>query len=166
MRHYRFPSGADESGGGAPGPLGHYVLRLDPGEELIQSLAQFALEQKVEAGYAVGLGSFDQVLLGYLDPETNEYVRRRFDERLEVAHMTGTFSMEGDRPHVHVHAVVAPRELLAYAGHVHEATVGAVMELFLTRFPGRLDRLPVAGQAFPGLFLPGEPPPDGAPQAK
>jgi predicted DNA-binding protein with PD1-like motif len=139
---------------------GRYVVRLGPGEDLLASLESLAEDEDIDAGYVIGIGSVDRITLGYLDRETNEYLRRRFDEALEVAQLTGSFSREGDDRFVHVHAVVAPRELLAYGGHVHEATVGAVMELFVTTLPDRLDRLPVEGQPFPGLFLPGESPPE------
>lgn len=149
MRHHHFGDG-------------RYALRLDPGEELIASLAAFAQAEEIEAGYVTGLGSVERVTLGFFDIETSEYVRRRFDEPLEVAQLTGTFSREGDKPFVHVHAVVAPRELLAYGGHVHSATVGLVMELFVTRLPGRLDRFPLPGKPILALCLPGEPPPEGS----
>jgi predicted DNA-binding protein with PD1-like motif len=138
---------------------GRYVLRLDAGDDLISSLADLADREHIDAGHVTGLGSVERITLGFLDPEVHEYVRRRFEEPMEVAQLTGTISVEGDRHFVHLHAVVAPRELLAYGGHVHDATVGVVMELFVTRFPGALTRLPVAGQPFPGLFLPGESPP-------
>ncbi len=67
---------------------------------------------------------------------------------------------------VHAHAVVGPREMLAYAGHVHAARVGVVLEAFVTALPGRLERHPLPGQPFLGLFLPGEEPPaeDAAPR--
>ncbi len=138
---------------------GRFVLRLDPGDEVIHSLAEFADQEGIDAGHVTGLGSVEKITLGFLDPEAQEYVRRRFEEPMEVAQLTGTISVEGDRHFVHLHAVVAPRELLAYGGHVHDATVGAVMELFVTRFAGALLRLPVEGQPFPSLFLPGEAPP-------
>ena len=108
-----------------------------------------------------GLGSFDQVVLGFLDREAGEYVKRRFEEPMEVGQLTGTVSMAEDKPFLHVHAVVGPRELLAYTGHVHSARVGAVMELFVMSFPGRLERHEVEGVPFPALFLPGETPPEG-----
>ena len=143
-----------------------YVLRLDPGDDLLPSLTAFAEQEGIEAGHVSGLGAVERITLGFLDPETKEYVKRRFEEAMEVATLTGTISREGDRPFVHLHAVVAPRELLAYGGHVHAASVGAVLELVITELPGRLERVPVPGQPFPGLLLPGESPPgeDAAPQ--
>ncbi|MFV1960181.1 MAG: PPC domain-containing DNA-binding protein [Planctomycetota bacterium] len=147
MRHHEFGDG-------------RILLRLDPGEEVIGSLAAFAAREQITAGYVTGLGSVERLVLGFLDPQVGEYVKRTFEEPMEVAQLTGSISMDGDRPFVHAHAVVAPRELLAYAGHVHEARVGAVMELFVTRLPGRLERRVLPDQPFLALFLPGEAPPE------
>ena len=67
---------------------------------------------------------------------------RRFDEPMEVGNLTGTISVAADdgRPFVHLHAVLAPRELIAYSGHVHEARTGAVMEIIVWSFPVKLER--------------------------
>lgn len=148
MRHHHFGDG-------------RYVVRLDPGEDLLGQLHAFAAEEDIKAGHVTGLGSVDKITLGFLDPDAKEYVRRTFEEPMEVAQLTASISTDGDKPMVHAHAVVAPRELLAYAGHVHQARVGAVMELFVTRFEGTLRRLPIPDQPFLGLFLPGEEPPEG-----
>jgi predicted DNA-binding protein with PD1-like motif len=138
---------------------GRYVIRLDPGEDLLGQLHAFAAEMDIQAGHVTGLGSVDKLTLGFLDPEVNEYKKRTFEEPMEVAQLTASISIDGDRPMVHAHIVVAPRELLAYAGHVHSARVGAVMELFVTKLPGRLERHVVPDLPFLGLFLPGETPP-------
>ena len=149
MRHHDF-------GGG------RHVLRLDPGEDVLESIRHLAEKERITAGTLSGLGSVDVVTLGFLDPKENAYSKRRFEERMEVASLAGSLSMDGDRVHVHLHAVVAPREFLAYAGHVHDAKVGAVLEVFLTSLPGRLERVAVEGQPFPALLLPGEPKPKPA----
>lgn len=144
---------------------GRHVLRLDPGEDVIASLRRLAEEQRITAGTIAGLGSVDEITLGFLDAAANEYMKRRFEERMEVASLSGSISMEDDRPHIHLHAVVAPREFLAYAGHVHEAKVGAALEIYITALPGTLKRVAVEGQPFPRLLLPGEPAPTAEKQA-
>ncbi len=77
-----------------------------------------------------------------------------------VATLSGTISVAASdgRPFVHLHAVLAPRELIAYSGHVHEARTGAVMEILLDTFPVRLERHVVPDKPFPWLVLPGERP--------
>lgn len=138
---------------------GRHVLRLDPGEDVLESIRALAEKTKITAGTVTGLGSVDVVTLGFLEPVEKTYVKRRFEERMEVASLSGSLSMDGERVHVHLHAVVSPREFVAYAGHVHDAKVGAVLEVFLTALPGRLERVAVEGQPFPALLLPGEPKP-------
>jgi predicted DNA-binding protein with PD1-like motif len=135
---------------------GRHVLRLDPGEDVLDAIRHMAEKEKITAGTVTGLGSVDVVTLGFLDPTEHAYVKRRFEERMEVASLSGSLSMDGERVHVHLHAVVSPREFLAYAGHVHDAKVGAVLEVFVTSLPGRLERVVVEGQPFPALLLPGE----------
>lgn len=141
---------------------GRYIVRLDPGDELIASLRSFAAEESVVSGYITGIGSTSSAVMSWLDPELGEYVRRKFDEPMEVGNLTGTISVaaEDGRPFVHLHAVLAPRELLAYSGHVHEIRTGAVMEIFVHTFEEKIERHTVPGKSFPWLLMPGESPPE------
>jgi len=141
---------------------GRFLMRLDPGDEVIASLRLFASDESVTSGYVSGLGSTASAVMSWLDPESGEYVRRKFDEAMEVGSLTGTItvSAEDGRPFVHVHAVLGPQELLAYAGHVHEARTGAVMELFVTTFEARIERHVLPCKSFPWLLMPGEEPPE------
>jgi predicted DNA-binding protein with PD1-like motif len=140
---------------------GRYVMRLDPGEDVIGSLRHFANDCDVAAGMITGIGSTSHVTLGFLDPETGEYVKRMYDEPMVVGNLTGTISVEAEdgKPSIHLHGVFGPRELLAYAGHVHEARVGAVIEIVIFAFSGRVERHKMPDKAFPWPLLPGEPRP-------
>ncbi len=142
---------------------GRYVLRLDPGDELVASLRTIASEEKITAGYITGIGSTSHAVISWLDPESGEYLRRKFEEPMEIANMTGTISVAADdgRPFVHLHAVLAPRELIAYAGHVHEARTGAVMEIMVWSFDAKLERHASPDKPFPWMYMPDEPRPDG-----
>ncbi len=142
---------------------GRYMMRLDPGDEIITSLRQFAADEEVAGGYLTGLGSTSNATMSWLDPETGEYVKRKFDEPMEVANLTGTISVAADdgRPFIHLHAVLAPKELLSYAGHIHDARTGAVMEIIIFTFPDRIERHSLPDKPFPWLVLPGESPPTG-----
>lgn len=137
---------------------GRYFLRLDPGDELVASIESFTRELGLSSGFIHGLGSTTRVVLGFLDPETGEYLKRTFDEPMEVGSLAGTISRspEGERAFIHLHGVFAPRELLAYTGHVHEAIVGHVIEVYIVGFDVQLERHKVPGKPFPWLLLPHE----------
>ena len=140
---------------------GRHFVRLDPGDEIVASIRQLAIELDLTGGFVQGLGSTSQLTLGFLDPETGEYHKRVFDEPMEIGNLTGTITWdaESDAPFVHLHGVFAPRELISYAGHVHEATTGLVAELNVVGYDLRLERHSVAGKPFPWLLLPDEPRP-------
>jgi len=142
---------------------GRYVLRLDPGEEVVASIVAFAAERGITAGWISGLGSVDHTVLGFLDPKEGVYLKRTFDERLEIGHLTGNIGVADGKPFVHAHAVVSPRELLAYTGHLHEARVGVVVEIFIVGMNGTLSRVVDPESGFARLVLPGEKPGRAAP---
>ena len=140
---------------------GRYVMRLDPGDEIIASLRQFASEESVTSGYITGIGSTQTAVMSWLDPESGEYVKRKLDEPMEVGNLTGTISVaaEDGRAFVHLHGVLAPRELLAYTGHIHEARTGLVMEIFIFTFDAKLERHSIPDKPFPWMVMPDEPVP-------
>jgi hypothetical protein len=135
---------------------GRYVIRLDPGEDVVASLEAFAAERKVHAAWVNGIGSLDSVVLGFLDPKEKVYIKRTFDERMEIGSLTGNVGVADGKAFVHAHAVVSPRELLAYAGHLHEGRVGVVVEIFLVAMQGALVRAVDPATGFARLILPGE----------
>jgi len=147
---------------------GRYLMRLDPGDELVASLRTLASEAKLTAGFITGIGSTSSAVMSWLDPESGEYVRRKFDEPMEVANLSGTISVAADdgRPFIHLHGVLAPRELIAYAGHVHEARTGVVMEIIVWGFDVKLERVSTPDKPFPWMFLPDEPRPTAADDEK
>jgi len=136
---------------------GRYVLRLDPGEEVVSSITAFAVEAQVTAGWVTAIGSLDHAVLGFLDPKEKEYIKRTFDERLEVGQLTGNIGVEGHEPFCHLHVVVAPREFLAYSGHLHEAKVGVVVEVLVIALEGELSRVVDPESGFSRIVMPGEP---------
>jgi predicted DNA-binding protein with PD1-like motif len=142
---------------------GRYVLRLDPGEEVVSSLTAFAAEAEVGAGWVTAIGSLDPAVLGFLDPKEQVYLKRTFDERMEIGSISGSMGVSADdgRPIVHLHAVLSPRELLAYSGHLHEARSGVVVECLVISMGGKITRVVDPESGFTRLVLPGEP--QGAP---
>jgi predicted DNA-binding protein with PD1-like motif len=131
---------------------------LDPGEEVISSLVGFAIEAEVAAGWVTAVGSLDHAVLGFLDPKEQVYLKRTFDERMEIGSLNGSIGVSADdgRPVVHVHAVLSPRELLAYAGHLHEAKSGVVVECLVISMGGKITRVVDPESGFTRLVLPGE----------
>lgn len=119
--------------------FGH-VLALEPGEDLIESLRQFAGQHDVPGGFLTGLGSVDRLDLGYFDPDRQEYLHHDIAEPLEVASLTGSLAWLGDEAQVHVHGLFGRRDGSALGGHVFRAVCSVTMEIAVFTMQSRLER--------------------------
>jgi predicted DNA-binding protein with PD1-like motif len=117
-----------------------YVLVFDKGDEVMESLTRFASEQQLSAGHFTAIGAFEDVTLGFLEPETKEYAPIRLDEQVDALSIVGDISLEGDEPRIHAHVVVGKRDGTAHGGHLLEAHVWPTLEVVLTESPAHLQR--------------------------
>jgi predicted DNA-binding protein with PD1-like motif len=117
-----------------------YVLVFDKGDEVMENLAAFASERELTAGHFTAIGAFSDVTLGFLDPETKEYVPIAVDEQVEALSLVGDISLENGERRVHAHVVIGKRDGQAYGGHLLEAHVWPTLEVVLTESPAHLRR--------------------------
>lgn len=117
-----------------------FVIVLDPGEEAIACLQDFARKYRLPGAEFTGLGAFRDVTLGFFDFETKSYERIRIDEQVEVVTLVGNLAMKGEEPTVHPHVVVAKRDGSAWGGHLLEAHIRPTLEIVATEVPAYLCR--------------------------
>jgi len=125
------------------------VVALVAGEEIIECLGQVAAAHRIRGGSFTGLGSTSAVELGFFDPEKKEYVPRSFEEPMEIGSLVGNFSVLDGEVHVHAHATVCGRELIAFTGHLHRGVVGTACEIYIQVLPRKVlrEKDPAAGFA-------------------
>jgi len=112
---------------------GYYLIRLEPGEEVIESLKHFADEHKVGFAELRAIGAFRRVTLGYFDPTANVYRNQAVEEQVEVLNLSGNISRgEESEPVVHAHVTVGRSDYHALGGHLVEATVYPTLEIVVT----------------------------------
>jgi predicted DNA-binding protein with PD1-like motif len=118
-----------------------YVLRLDPGDEVMETLERFVEREAVRGGYFQAVGAFRRARLRYLNMKTKKYEDNTFDQQLEVISLLGNVAVEPDGSRkVHMHAAVGDEDGRTYSGHVGEAVVTPTLEVFLTVLDGELRR--------------------------
>jgi uncharacterized protein len=116
-------------------PIG-YVLRFFHGEEIVAGLTAFCRERSLTAGWVNGLGALARAELGYYDLETRTYIRRTFEEDLELVPLVGNVSRLEGEPFFHLHATLGRKDFGALGGHLFSGTAGATVEVALFAFPG------------------------------
>ncbi|MCI4348704.1 MAG: DUF296 domain-containing protein [Thermoplasmata archaeon] len=119
-----------------------WMLRLVPGEELPDALVRFAGENKIRAGAVlVGIGQLRTSKLGYWNG--SEYAPLALDEPAELVSLQGSIAEADGRPSVHLHAALGTREHRTVSGHLLSGTVGSLLELLVTVFPGQVWSRPI-----------------------
>ncbi len=123
-----------------------FVIRLDPGEEIVSTLTAFCERAGVLGAALQGLGSVATAEIGHFDPGLDDYVFRRLDGPLEVVSLTGNVAALDGHPVVHVHVVLSDRAFTPQGGHLRAATVAVTCEVVLTLLPNPLSRKREAGK--------------------
>ncbi len=119
----------------------HYVIKLDPGEEVMASLRSFALHEDIRGAYFLAIGALSRVRLRYFDVAQKRYLDRELDEQVEVVSLLGSIARDGGgQPVLHVHVSVSDAQTRAHNGHLSEAVVRPTLEVFLTKLDGEIRR--------------------------
>lgn len=105
-----------------------YMVRVDRGEEVVESLLRFAREHAIPCGAVTGLGGVRHVRLAYFDTQRKEYLPREFAGDLELVSLTGNLGRADGAPHLHAHVLVSDREFRCHAGHLLQAEVAVTAE--------------------------------------
>ncbi|MHB8095284.1 MAG: PPC domain-containing DNA-binding protein [Candidatus Aminicenantales bacterium] len=111
-----------------------YIVHLEPGEKIIETLKALCERDKIGFGYFHGLGAVREAELGHFDPITKTYSWLPLSGPYEIAALYGNITVVEGKPFIHAHAVLGDRTFETKGGHLREAVVSAVCEVTLTRF--------------------------------
>ncbi len=111
-----------------------WVLRLDEGEDLFDTLTSFAERERVGAAAVLfGIGMFRHATFGYWDGQ--QYQPHELAVPHEVVALHGTIARADDHPSIHLHGAVAGPDHRVLGGHLLKATVGVIQEVVIETFP-------------------------------
>ena len=116
------------------------VLVFEKGDEVIESLLEFAKRERLTSGSFTAIGAFSDVTLGFFEREQKDYKRIPLAEQVEVLTLAGDIATKDGEPQVHAHAVVGKADGSAWGGHLLEGHVWPTLELVLVETPGELRR--------------------------
>jgi len=117
-----------------------YVIRLEIGDEISNSLKTLVKKEEIRGGFFYGLGAVNKVSLGYFDVEKKEYKEKSFEQDFELTSMVGDVAFSGDKIIVHAHVTLAGEDFRAVAGHLNRATVTATTEIVFNPVEGKLSK--------------------------
>ncbi|MFW9907058.1 MAG: PPC domain-containing DNA-binding protein [Candidatus Thorarchaeota archaeon] len=120
------------------------VVRMVPGEDILETLEDLAKKLEIRAGYLMLIGAISGATLGYFDLEKKQYKSFIIDKDLEVTSCIGNIAVGRDgNPIVHAHIVVADEQGKSFSGHLMRGCrVSVTIEVILTILDGKLERAP------------------------
>src|SRR5207245_789915 len=115
-----------------------YVIRLESGDDILQSLRQFATAKRLSASLLEGIGSLSKVKLGHYDFKTKQYRYETFEDDLEILNLSGNIASMNRQALPHAHVTLGRRDFSVIGGHLEEDSLANMVEVNVTRLPGRL----------------------------
>jgi uncharacterized protein len=106
----------------------HFVIRLEKGEKIMETLNLFLSERQIKGGFFQGIGGVSDAEIGYFDLEKRQYLWKVLKSPMEVVSFMGSISETG----IHAHICLADSNFILHGGHLKEATVSLTLEVFLT----------------------------------
>lgn len=104
------------------------IIRLDPGEQVVETLKTLRDEEGITSGFLRGIGAVDQVVLGHYDVENQAYNEETFRGQFEVTSFLGNIGPDK----VHTHIQLGTDSFDSLGGHCSEATVSGTFEIEIT----------------------------------
>lgn len=106
------------------------VVGLERGERIRASIESFATREKIVGAELKAIGALKDPELAYYDLSTKQYLKRLFPGIWELV-LAGNISLKDGKPFLHAHVTIGGRDFQAFCGHLVDAEVGVVVEMFM-----------------------------------
>ncbi|HHS50663.1 MAG TPA: DNA-binding protein [candidate division Zixibacteria bacterium] len=110
-----------------------YLIALEIGDEVLESVIAFAEAEGIEGGVFSGIGAMNEAEIGWFDLENKEYRRREILGQRELLSLMGNFARDrGGAPIVHCHVVLGRGDFACEGGHLFHGRISVTGEIIFT----------------------------------
>ena len=117
-----------------------YMVRLDPGEEILDRLVWLASKEDIRTATVRGLGEVNIITLGSYSPESRQYKCTTYHTDFEIVSMEGNLTRKDGKPYPHIHIAVSDSCARCYGGHLNHGEVNGTVELTIQLLEGEAIR--------------------------
>ena len=117
-----------------------YVVRIDRGEEIVESMKAFLAQSGVLSGSMSGIGAVNGAEVARFVAATKQYVTMKLEGEHEITALNGTIAVLGGKPVLHLHVALADTSFRGLGGHLLSAVVSGTCEVVVDVFEGYLKR--------------------------
>ncbi len=117
-----------------------WFLRIDRGEEVLETLAAFCREKEITLGSISGIGAAGQITLGLFETQTKTYKSTDLKGDYEITALSGNVSTKEGEVYLHVHATLSDIDCRAFGGHLNKALISGTCEIIIDQVQGGIER--------------------------
>ena len=115
------------------------IIKLEKGEDLLETLNWIVERENIEAGFFTGIGALSKVRIGIFIQ--GKYEEITIEDKLEIVSLLGNISLKDGKPFVHAHITVSKKGGEAFGGHLLPGSIISVTcEIFLVRLKNPIKR--------------------------
>ena|SRR6185436_2953689 len=115
-------------------------VTLEEGDEVIETLEQYARDQRLHDYHFMANGAFRDVVLGYFFSGAQTWKKIPIHEPVAALFVSGEIILEDGFPKVHARAIVSKADGTTIGGQLLEAHVSTTLEMILSESPQYLQR--------------------------
>jgi len=116
------------------------VVRLDKGEEIVQTLKTLCTTLGIHAGTITGIGATDKVTVGLFHPNTKKYDAIEFIGDHEIVPLIGNITTMNGEVYLHLHVNLCNAQHNSVGGHLTSAIVSVTFEAVIDIIEAKIDR--------------------------
>lgn len=117
-----------------------YILRLNKGAEIIQSIKDFCNENNIKTGTVQGIWAVNSATFGFFNPENKKYQERTFSDPREITSLLGNITTKNGEIYLHLHMNTSGADYNTIGGHLISATISLTGEIFITQIDTAIER--------------------------
>lgn len=117
-----------------------YVVRIDKGEDVIESLTKLCVEEDIKLASVSGIGATDKVIIGLFNTQEKKYYKTEYEGDYEITGLTGNISTMNGKEYLHLHANISDQQNRTYGGHLNYMRISGTCEVFIKVYEGTIDR--------------------------
>ena len=116
------------------------VVRIDKGEEIVETLTKICKENNITLGSILGLGATNKAKVGLFDVKTKEYHATELTGNYEINPLYGNITTMDGETYLHLHINIADKKHQSFGGHLNYAYVSATFEGIIDVIDWEVDR--------------------------
>jgi len=119
-----------------------WVLRLEPGEEVLASIAELCKKENILCAEISGIGAASTATVGIYNIDEKKYYENVLEGPLEIVSLLGSVTQKDGEPYLHIHASFSGESCVCTGGHLNSAVIGVTAEIFIRKIDGEIKRTP------------------------